>query len=30
MNRIMIPLSRVFEGPIDRKINIRSIQFKKE
>ena len=30
MNRIMVPLSFVFEGPIGEKINIRSVQFKKE
>ena len=30
MNRIMVPLSFVFEGPIGKKINIRSVQFKNE
>lgn len=28
MNRIMVPLSFVFEGPIGQKINVRSVQFK--
>jgi len=30
MNKIMIPLLFVFEGPTGRKINVRSVQFKKE
>jgi hypothetical protein len=28
MNRIMVPLAFVFEGPMGRKIHVKSVQFK--